>query len=295
MDRRTFLKTAVVAAGALGAGGVLTACGGGAGSGGAIPGGEPTLSVITGSYEILRGGAQRLAFGVRTVDNTPVEGEPVQAWLRDADGETVLQGPLEAEYTEDAGEGLGVYLVTLDLSAENVPDGIRPYLVAAHDGAWGEAALNVVAPEDSQLPVPGDEAIAVATPTVDDALGYGTICTQDPACGMHETSLDEALSAGRPVVLLFATPAYCQTAVCGPAVGTVDAVRDSQDWGDTAFIHVEIFSDEGETVGDPVLEWELPTEPWLFTIGADGAIVDRLDGPMVSQVVAEMATGVSGA
>lgn len=288
MDRRTFLRSAVLAAGMLGGGSVLAACAGGGGGGDEPPSGDPTLSVITGSYEILRGSQQTLAFGVRTTENTPVEDETVTAWLRDADGDTILDGPLETTYTEDAGAGLGVYLVTVDLSTENVPEGIRPYLVAAVGGDWGEAALNVVSPEESQLPVPGDEAIAVPTPTTADALGYGTICTQDPACGMHEISLDEALAAGRPVVLLFATPAYCQTAVCGPAVGTVDQVRQSQDWGDTAFVHVEIFSDEGETVGDPVLEWELPTEPWLFTIGADGVIVDRLDGPMVSQVVSGM-------
>lgn len=294
MDRRTFLKSAVVAAGVLGGGSVLAACAGG-GGGDAPPSGDPTLSVITGSYEILRGSERTLAFGIRTADNTPVENEEVTAWLRDADGETILDGPLEATYTEDAGAGLGVYLVTVDLSEENVPPDIRPYLVAARDGEWGEAALNVVSPEDSQLPVPGDEAEAVQTPTTDDPLDYGEICTQDPPCGMHEISLDAALAEGRPVVLLFATPAYCQTAVCGPAVGTVDEVRQSRDWGDTAFVHVEIFKDEGETVGDPVLEWELPTEPWLFTIDADGVIVDRLDGPMVSSVVSGMVERIASA
>lgn len=289
MDRRTFLRSAVLAAGMLGGGSVLAACAGGGGGGDEPPSGDPTLSVITGSYEILRGSQQTLAFGVRTTENTPVEDETVTAWLRDADGDTILDGPLETTYTEDAGAGLGVYLVTVDLSTENVPEGIRPYLVAAVGGDWGEAALNVVSPEESQLPVPGDEAIAVPTPTTADALGYGTICTQDPACGMHEISLDEALAAGRPVVLLFATPAYCQTAVCGPSVDTLEEIAQSRDWGDIAFIHAEIFSDAGETVTNHVRAWNLPSEPWLFTIDSEGRIVRRLDGPMIGDELRDAA------
>jgi hypothetical protein len=97
---------------------------------------------------------------------------------------------------------------------------------------------------------------------------------------MHDVSLEDALVGEEPVVLLFATPAFCQTAVCGPTVDVLEQVR-RDDVGDVTFVHCEIFSDAGETIGDPVQAWNLPTEPWLFVISPDGRIVRRADGPLL--------------
>jgi hypothetical protein len=44
-----------------------------------------------------------------------------------------------------------------------------------------------------------------------------------------------------------------------------------------------------------VQAWKLPTEPWMFTIGADGAIVERLDGAMLPEMVANLAEGLQQA
>jgi hypothetical protein len=155
-------------------------------------------------------------------------------------------------------------------------------VVAAVDGTTaGLATLSVKTPKGSELPAPGDAAVVAATATVDRRRGVRDLCTREPACGMHEVSLHTALRQGRPVVATFATPAYCQTAVCGPSVDTVEKVRTSRDWGDTAFVHVEIYRDAGKTVAEPVEKWRLPSEPWLFTIRADGSIAGRVDGPLL--------------
>jgi hypothetical protein len=159
--------------------------------------------------------------------------------------------------------------------------------------------VKVVTPEQSEAPVPGQAAVVVATPTEGDDLGYDSICTQDPPCGMHEMSLDEALAANKPVMLIFATPEFCQTVVCGPAVETVDGVRTDGDWGETVWIHTEIYAHydaknpKKVALGDPVKKWKLPTEPWLFSIGTDGKIVGRLDGPMLPDMIEALATGLT--
>jgi hypothetical protein len=46
------------------------------------------------------------------------------------------------------------------------------------------------------------------------------------------------------------------------------------------FIHVEIFEDNDPTKGENlwVREWKLPSEPWVFVVGADGAIRERFEG-----------------
>jgi hypothetical protein len=270
MDRRTFLKTVAVSAGALSAGGLLSACSRGT----AVPSGEPGIVAINASFETLTGTGRRVAFGLRTFDNQPLDVETAEVFLRPLDGGDA-SGPFTASYAEDAG-GTGVYVVELDVPEPGVVE-----LVANTEQGFGTFPLKVVRPEDSEAPVPGGEAIAAATPTTEDPAGYAVICTQAQPCGMHDVSLDEALQAGGPVVVLFATPKYCVSAVCGPAVATLDTVRTSQDWGEVTFIHVEIFSDEeGQQLGEPVQEWGLPTEPWAFSIDAGGTIVERLDGPM---------------
>ena len=303
MDRRSFLTRSALLAAAVGVPGALAACGGGAGdtpggatetggaAAGAIPDGPAELSPAIATYELLTGEPQTLLFGLRDLDNVEIADAEVEVYLRDETGEKILAGPLPTEYLTAPGTGLGLYRVELDLDEPGNPE-----LVAVEGDRYGAANLNVATPENATAPVPGQKATAVATPVEGEDLGYSSICTQDPPCGMHEISLDEALKQQRPVMLIFATPEFCKTVVCGPAVETVDGVRTGGEWGETAWIHVEIYSKfEGNapTLGDPVQAWKLPSEPWLFSIGADGKITDRLDGPMVTQDIESMASGLT--
>lgn len=293
MDRRTFLSSLVVAGG-----GLLVGCSqdqadpaapaspeatspGAEGSlddliAQVAPDAEQNLSVITGSFEQLTGEAVPFAFGVTTIENEPVTGADFDLYVAPPEGEP--SGPYPAEFREVPAQPLGIYVSQVDLEQT----GPTSFIVVTADGSRaGLAALQIRTPEESPLPAPGAQAPAVATPTTADPMGMAQLCTQSPPCGMHEISLDQALREGRPVAITFATPAYCQTAVCGPSVAALEEVRSERDWGDIAFIHVEIYSDEGVTVADPVREWELPSEPWLFTIGGDGSIQGRADGPLL--------------
>jgi hypothetical protein len=291
LNRRTFLRAVGAAAGVAGAGGLLAACG----DGSPIPGDQPSFSVTNASYETLVGPERRLNLVVTENDATPIVDAELAVYLRNLQGE-ILDGPFEATYHPETGEGTGsgrgIYQTLLPL-----PDPGMFEVVAVEGDRWGAAAVTVVTPEQSRAPVPGQPAIATATPTVADPLGVSPVCTADPPCPMHEVSLDDALAEGRPVLLLFATPAYCQTVACAPAVGNLEAVRADGDWGDTAFVHVEIYPDE-QAVADrrltqAVTDWNLPTEPWLFAIGADGTIADRLDGPMLDSDMRRLAEQVA--
>ena len=46
------------------------------------------------------------------------------------------------------------------------------------------------------------------------------------------------------------------------------------------FIHVEVFEDNDPAKGFNrwMREWNLPTEPWTFLVGADGKIAARFEG-----------------
>ncbi|HUH07660.1 MAG TPA: hypothetical protein VML96_07625 [Egibacteraceae bacterium] len=290
MDRRSFLRIVAV----LGAGSALGACARSSDRqprtaattsatgtlldavGAVAPHADEVLSVISASFEQLVG-TRPFAFGIVGPDSEPVTGADVDVWVVPADGGEA-GGPFAATFHEVPGQSLGVYLAEVAIAAP----GPTFFVAVTADGRAGSDAVQVATPDDSQLPAPGQPAIESATPTFDEPTGFERVCTADPPCGMHDISLEQALAEGRPVMLMFATPAYCQTAVCGPSVEILDEVRVSRDWGDTAFIHAEIYSDAGQTLAQSVTDWGLPSEPWLFAIDADGAIADRADGPLLT-------------
>ncbi|MGH8888031.1 MAG: hypothetical protein ACRDYX_23330 [Egibacteraceae bacterium] len=288
MHRRTLLHVLLRTLASAGAAGLLAACGRGRSTppaaaptldavGAVAPDAKEVLSVVSGSFEQLTGKARPFAFGLVGSDNKPLTGADVKVWAVPAAGGDPA-GPYPAAFHEIPGQPLGLYLAEVDIARP----GPTSFVAVTSDGRAGADAVQVATPETSKLAAPGRAAIAVPTPTVADPMGMTRLCTASPACGMHEISLDQALRDRRPVMLTFATPAYCMTAVCGPSVQVLDQVRTSRDWAEVAFVHVEIYADAGQTFSAPVKQWNLPSEPWLFAIARDGRIADRADGPLLT-------------
>ena len=83
-----------------------------------------------------------------------------------------------------------------------------------------------------------------------------------------------------PLPLLFATPALCQSRVCGPVVDVMEQVRSELGDKDVAFIHNEIYKENRVDQGlrPQPAAYRLPTEPWLFLIDRKGRVVQRFEG-----------------
>lgn len=129
-----------------------------------------------------------------------------------------------------------------------------------------------------EIPAVGDPAPAADTDTVAEAGDVARICTRVPPDTMHETDLTEVLGE-KPVALLFATPQLCQSRVCGPVTDIAEQLKT--EYGDEVeFIHQEVYVDNDPAQGlrEPLREFNLQTEPWLFTIDADGRVAARLEG-----------------
>jgi hypothetical protein len=132
--------------------------------------------------------------------------------------------------------------------------------------------------DQAQAPTPGTPAPRTPTPTVTDTMGVDPICTRNPPCPLHEQSLSDVIGAGKPVAVMFATPALCTSRYCSPVLDDlltlVDRFRDR-----VAFVHVEIYTSlDGRDTLPAVGAWGLPGEPWLFGVDATGNVVSRLDG-----------------
>jgi len=125
----------------------------------------------------------------------------------------------------------------------------------------------------------GEKAPLIDTPTPEDVGGdLSKLTTRIPPDTQNQ--VDYADAYGRePIVLLFATPQFCQSRVCGPVVDVAEQVK--QVYGDkAAFIHMEIFEDNdpANPVNPQVKVFHLPTEPWLFAIERDGTVAEVLQG-----------------
>jgi hypothetical protein len=149
------------------------------------------------------------------------------------------------------------------------------------DGDETSATLLPVASvgEFTDIPRPGQKAPLIHTPTAADVGGdLGKITTRIPADTQNKVDYADALGK-EPIVLLFATPKFCQSRVCGPVVDVAEQAK--QESGDkAAFIHMEIYKDNdpGKRARPQVRAFHLPTEPWLFTINRNGIVSAAVEG-----------------
>lgn len=149
---------------------------------------------------------------------------------------------------------------------------------------------------DNRVPNVGEKAPLIHTPTAADVGGdLAKIDTRVPPDQMHTVDYAEVLGK-QPIVLVFATPALCQSRVCGPVVDVAQEVADRYE-GRADFIHMEVYNDNDPNKGiRPQLRaFNLETEPWTFLIDRNGVIRDRLEGAYgVSELEEAMKTIVSG-
>ena len=160
------------------------------------------------------------------------------------------------------------------------------------DGEWRIAALvkrggeikgtllpSATVGEFSRIPRPGEEAPKIHTPTADEVGGdLAKITTRIPPDTQNQVDYADALGK-EPIVLLFATPQFCQSRVCGPVVDVAEQVK--QEYGDeAAFIHMEVYNDNDPSKGvrQQLRAFSLPSEPWLFAINRQGKVSSVIEG-----------------
>jgi len=183
-----------------------------------------------------------------------------------------------AQTTSEDPDAAGVvYSVPLDFPGNG---DWRLAAILEEDGELkGTLLPGVAVGEFKKVPKVGQKAPLIHTPTAQDAQGdLSKITTRIPPDTQNEVDYADALGK-EPVVLLFATPQFCQSRVCGPVVDVAEQAK--HEFGDkAAFIHMEIYNenDPGKEVRPQVRAFHLPSEPWLFTIDRNGVVKDAVEG-----------------
>lgn len=179
--------------------------------------------------------------------------------------------------TDDPDAAQAVYVADFKFPSE----GEWRIVALIKDGDEVKSSLvgSTVVGKFKEVPRPGEKAPKIHTPTADDVGGdLSQITTRIPPDTQNQVDYADVLGK-KPIILLFATPQFCTSRVCGPVVDIAEQVKER--YGDEAeFIHMEIFNenDPKKDVRPQVRAFRLPNEPWLFAIDRQGRVQADLEG-----------------
>lgn len=149
--------------------------------------------------------------------------------------------------------------------------------------------------EEGTVPAIGDVAPRTRQVALRDVADISEIdSTNPPNPGMHDLTVAEALDTGKPVVVAFATPAFCTSRTCGPVMDKVVVPLFQRYRDRVVFVHIEPYdltkarSGEGLAPVPAMAEWRLDTEPWVFVIDRQGRIAAKFEGIMGVDEVEEV-------
>lgn len=252
-------------------------------------GAKPTNLVIAPAAQVFDVGENRYPFGVFTRGQEQVDDADVALYFA-KDEDSPVVGPLPARVssletkpayrsrTEGPGEATTVYVVPeIDFDQPGAWVGIA--MLKGEEGLEVSRVPSPVVGQWPKVPEVGEKAPVIHTPTAEEVGGdLAQIDTRIPPDQMHEVDFADAVGK-KPLVLVFATPAFCQSRVCGPVVDIAQQVSDSYG-GKVDFIHMEVYNenDPGKGVRPQMRAYNLPTEPWTFLIDRKGVIRDRIEG-----------------
>ena len=225
-------------------------------------------------------GKTRILFGVVNRDGMPIPGltSEVNAYFLVPEQERELIDSTVATFTSWPTTDGGIFSAELELDIPGFYEIDINYI--SNDNAPIFAQASFTLKSNASTPALGSTAPASVTHKASDVEDISHITSStDPDLDLYELSIHEALEQNKPLVVVFATPAFCASATCGPQVGELTKVK--QRVGDQAnYIHVEVYENphliEGQrpTGGliSAVDEWGLPTEPWTFIVDSHGLV-----------------------
>lgn len=159
--------------------------------------------------------------------------------------------------------------------------GLQADLILA-DGSTTQAQFTIEVAEESQAPDVGDRPPASQNRTLETEPEIAKLTSDwEPEPALYEMTIAEAMQSGRPTVITFATPAFCQTQFCAPVVDSVKEVYRSH--GDAAnFIHIEVYKEFNPelVLADEMGEWGFASEPWTYVLDGTGNVAERFGGPI---------------
>lgn len=222
--------------------------------------------------------------------------QPGSGTLKDAQVEVqtfFLSGPAPNQATQTSpatfhewpGGTAGVYRA--NLAFDRPGDWGLGVVATLPDGSNMNVGARIEVKQTSSTPAIGSPAPRSQSKTASDAPDLTDITTDpSPDPDLYQLTIADAIDRTEPLLVTFATPAYCRTATCGPQMNIVKELKDK--YADRVnFIHVEIYDNPPEIreqgisaarTAPALAEWGLPSEPWTFIIDSAGIVRAKYEG-----------------
>lgn len=258
----------------------------------ALPTG-PEFSAIVVTTDLSLG-ENRVVFGLIDREGMPLRTDEavVEAlFIPNSQSQGTVQDTTTARFIQWPVGQQGVFSATLNFNQVGKCTVLSPACWALRvraigpDGAPISALANFSVKSQSNTPGIGNPVPASVTLRGSDVEDLATVTSSGvPDPDLYRLSIDEALAEDKPLVVVFATPAFCVSAACGPQVEVISELKEMFT-DDANFIHVEVFVDPHLIEGGrpssgfvpSVEEWGLPTEPWTFIINKDGLMHSKFE------------------
>ena len=171
----------------------------------------------------------------------------------------------------------GLYVTGLKFPRPG-PWGIE--LQARNDnGSLAMARITITVADAPQTPPLGSPAPRSRNLIASDVRDLRQIDTsQKPDPRLHQIRIADAIAQRKPQLIVFATPQFCTSRMCGPVLDVVQQLLPEYNKR-VAFTHQEIWQNfASKKVFPTVEEWRLVSEPWTFIVDGEGIIRGKFEG-----------------
>jgi hypothetical protein len=196
------------------------------------------------------------------------------------------------EHVHEAASSVrGLYVARLDFPRAGTW-GIE-LLVKPVNGPLENLRFAVTVLDQARSPIIGSGAPRSRNLIAQDVKNLREIDTSPkPDPRLHQVRIADAIAQGKPQLIVFATPQFCTSRMCGPVVDIVRGLLPAYGRR-VAFVHQEIWQDFAtKKMFATVEEWRLETEPWIFIVDGKGIIRAKFEGLVTRQ---ELVSALNGA
>lgn len=249
--------------------------------------GQDIFPVIASSEIVV--GDNRLQIGLIDNNDAPVRSPKTTlevAFVGPGDQEPTSKATMSFLWTIKPVQGLWVGEASFDTPGE------WEAVIDVQGGGYDAKILAIFdVRKEGTTPEIGERAPAVDTPIASDVPDLSEITTDpDPDRRFYTLSIAQVLKAGKPAVIVFATPKFCTSQVCGPTLSIVKDVAKKHP--QVNFVHVEPYDldmvpEKLEPV-PAVTAWGLPSEPWVFVTDREGRVAAKFEGSVAPSELAQL-------
>ena len=244
-------------------------------------------------------GRNRVTFGILR-NNHPIStaSVKVQFFFISAAGAAAEQTLVAKfnDFARDLGQS------SVNMTATELRGVYVAYPTFRHSGTWGvQAAVpagrtvqpvrqEFIVQKRGRTPSVGSPAPQSHNPTVFQESVL-KLDSGRPPDDMHRLSIADAIARHRPLLVVFSSPAYCQSRMCGPETEIVQRIERKYRERFN-FIHIETYKDADPSHGpaSTFVQWHLETDPWVFIVNSKGTISAKFEGPTsAAEIEAAMA------